>query len=154
MNLIALHDKRLKSVCCARIRVSRTGARTAETNRPPHLREAVLAPTFTSGTAETAYSEQRPFTGVLDVRALATAGWLKPKRARSPVNGTNGTNQLADPVLKHGANTLRDSIRQRVFETTPYYTPNDSRRRAAEPCGISPPEPVDYLGLNSIAHSS
>ncbi len=40
---------------------------------------AVLAPTFTSGARSVPpFRSQCPLTGVLAMRALATAGWLKP----------------------------------------------------------------------------
>ncbi len=54
---------------------------------------------------------QKKICQLLLRRSLATSIWLKLWQREAPWNGTTGTNQLAHPVLKHGANTLRNSIR-------------------------------------------
>ena len=54
-------------------------------------------------------------------------------------------------VIPTGASPAEIGKHRSYFSlTTPYDTPNYSRRRTAEPCGFSPAELVNYLGFSTL----
>ena len=72
--------------------------------REKMINKSSKTPSFTAGIAVETLIWKTPVYGRSRCDGFSLRSMAQAQTARSPVNGTHRTNQLADPVLKHGAN--------------------------------------------------